>query len=82
MRKINIICLFNTCALLWFQIVITTVGGWGVGVDIGKRTLPKVFAFYQGYHKVYYNNVHKSIKLRQLLDSFDMNQHVAVATHK
>ena len=31
-----------------------------------------------GDFKIYYNNVHKSIKL----DSFDMNQHVAGATHK
>ena len=35
-----------------------------------------------GDFNIHYNNVHKSIKLRQLLDSFDMNQHVAGATHK
>ena len=42
-------------------------------------TLPVIIL---GDFNIHYNNVHKSIKLRQLLDSFDMNQHVAGATHK
>ena len=42
-------------------------------------TLPVIIL---GDFNIHYNNVHKSIKLRQLLDSFDMNQHEAGATHK
>ena len=42
-------------------------------------TLPVIIL---GDFNINYNNVHKSIKLRQLLDSFDVNQHVAGATHK
>ena len=42
-------------------------------------TLPVILL---GDFNIHYNNVNKRIKLCQLLDSFDVNQHVAGTTHK
>ena len=47
--------------------------------EASVSTLPVIIL---GDFNIHYNNVHKSMKLRQLLNRFDWNQHVASVTHK